>query len=513
MSAAHRIGPGASLHLRRRMAQGKRERELVVGVAAGCVSGLVAGAVGVRNPFFVALAMATVALPLAATLVGGLRRLLLAIVALDIPLQIDMNPGYRDDIGRLSALSGWTLSATTCALVALYLGWTAQLLVGPRDAASRPRIEAAALPLAFLAIMTLSLAVARDRTLAGFEINLLVQLTLLFVYVASTVRTRSDVAFLAGILLAGMCLASVLAVAMYLTGADLRLGTHAAAVAGPRRLTGAFGSPNEAGSYFAFYVPLAIAVVMASAGRARALALTACVLGSVALALTLSRGAWLALVVAIVTLVAGSRASGRQLLSRRALVGAAVTMLIVLLPLSGEISTRLTGGDAGAAEGRVPLIEIALRMIAHHPVLGLGANNFVVALPDYAGPEFSGDWLNVVHNKYLLVWTEAGIAALVIFVLFLLTTIRAGWRARRQPDPLLSATALGLTAAVAGMAVHMNFDIFLSRISNQSLWLAAALLASPALRPVTGDARRGLTLPPSRVARRAVMRASSGTET
>ena len=32
----------------------------------------------------------------------------------------------------------------------------------------------------------------------------------------------------------------------------------------------------------------------------------------------------------------------------------------------------------------------------------------------------------MVHNRYLLIWTEAGIGALVAFVLFLVTTVRNG---------------------------------------------------------------------------------------
>ena len=88
----------------------------------------------------------------------------------------------------------------------------------------------------------------------------------------------------------------------------------------------------------------------------------------------------------------------------------------------------------------------------------------------------------MVHNRYLLIWTEAGIGALVAFVLFLVTTVRNGWRARHHPDPLVSGAAIGLAAAVAGMAVHMNFDIFLARPPNQALWIAGGVLAAPVMK-------------------------------
>ena len=113
---------------------------------------------------------------------------------------------------------------------------------------------------------------------------------------------------------------------------------------------------------------------------------------------------------------------------------AAVVVVVVLIPLSSLIEWRLLRRrPRRAASGRVPLIEISLNMIRDHPLFGLGAH-FIVALPaaDYTGPEFSSDWLNVVHNRYLLIWTEAGFGALVAFVLFLLTTMHNGWRARQQ---------------------------------------------------------------------------------
>ena len=501
MNAAQPIARVAALRGLPRGAGLPRRAEVVLVLVAGSVAGAIAGASATSSPFMVGLASAALALPAAAALFGGIRRLLLALVVIDIPLQFDVNPGYRDDVAALSALSGWTLSITTVAIVGLYLAWAARLLVG-RDARDwRPRLGAAAIPLLFLALMVLSLRVAQDSTLAGFEINMFAQLTLLLVYLASTVRSRSDVSLIVVALLVGLCLESLVALLMFATGADLRPGHHAVATGtgavaltsapDPGRLAGTFGAPNAAGSYFAFMVPLAIAIFMSSVPKGlRRLALAGCVLGLLALGLTLSRGGWIAFVVAMFVLAFGSRGSSRRRLSRRARVTVTIAVVVVLIPLSGLIAGRLLGDDHGAASGRVPLIEISLQMIRDHPMFGLGANNFIIALPHYTGPEFSSDWLNVVHNRYLLIWTEAGIGALVAFVLFLVTTVRNGWRARHDPDPLVSGAAIGLAAAVAGMAVHMNFDIFLARPPNQALWIAGGVLAAPVMKVASERIRR-----------------------
>ena len=185
-------------------------------------------------------------------------------------------------------------------------------------------------------------------------------------------------------------------------------------------------------------VPLAIAIFMSSVpkGFGQVLALAGCVLGLLALGLTLLtrwvdrlRRGHVRVVLRLARLEPPAAVASRARHRDDRLV------VVVLIPLSGLIAGRLLGDDHGAASGRVPLIEISLQMIRDHPLFGLGANNFIIALPHYTGPEFSSDWLNVVHNRYLLIWTEAGIGALVAFVLFLVTTVRNGWRARHPSGP------------------------------------------------------------------------------
>ena len=348
MSAAQPMARVDALRGLPRGARLPRRAEVVLVLVAGSMAGAIAGASATSSPFMIGLASAALALPAAAALFGSVRRLLIALVVIDIPLQFDVNPGYRDDVAALSALSGWTLSLTTVAIVGLYLAWAARLLVGREKRDWRPRLRAAAIPLVFLALLVLSLRVAQDSTLAGFEINMFAQLTLLLVYLASTVRSRGDVSLIVTALLAGLCLESLVALLMFATGADLCLGHHAVttgtgAVAltsapDPGRLAGTFGAPNAAGSYFAFMVPLAIAIFMSSVPKGlRRLALAGCVLGLIALGLTLSRGGWIAFVVAMFVVVLGSRGSSRRRLSRRARVTAAVVVVVVLIPLSGLI--------------------------------------------------------------------------------------------------------------------------------------------------------------------------------
>ena len=90
-----------------------------------------------------------------------------------------------------------------------------------------------------------------------------------------------------------------------------------------------------------------------------------------------------------------------------------VAFVLLIVPFVATIGERVTGPDGGSAESRLPLIELSLDMIEDQPVQGVGLNNYTTALPDYAGPTFTGEFLFAAHNKYLLVWAEAGLFALL----------------------------------------------------------------------------------------------------
>lgn len=473
---------------RRSAARGvDRQGGLAAGLLAGAGAGLVAG-VAASSPAGgrSVLALAGLAgLAIAAALTGA-RRVLLGLVLIDLPFQWDANLDYHAEIAARAGLGGYNVSLTTLALLGLYAIWLAQSLARDSDT-PRLRLRPAALPFALLAILTLSVLVASDRSVAGFEIALIAQMLALFVYVASTVRSRQEVHFIVLLLLVGLLLNAVVSLVGYIVPGGLHVPGTASSPPGVvdpigSRLGGTFAAPNTAGAYFAFMLALAISLCLSPVGaRIRRLAIVAAVPAGIGLTLTLSRGAWIAFVVSGLVLLLGVRGQRASRVSPQAMIGAAACIIALVVPLQSVISSRLSSDDQGAAASRVPLLHLAGEMIADRPLLGVGANNFVVVLPEYAGPAYSADWLAAVHNKYLLICAESGLAALAVFLAFLWVTIRGGWRGRHNDDALLAAVALGLAAGLAGHAAHMSFDTFASRPMTETLWLAAGLIASPAL--------------------------------
>jgi O-antigen ligase len=171
-------------------------------------------------------------------------------------------------------------------------------------------------------------------------------------------------------------------------------------------------------------------------------------------------------------------------------------LILLYLPFSGDISTRLFGDDNGSAESRIPLTYLAFRIIGDYPVLGAGSNNFSVVMDRYLTPEFRNGFIYAVHNKYLLIWAETGIGGLLAYLAFLFGSLRKGWECWQQSDRFLSVLALGFTAAIIGHMVHMSVDLFRVGPVQELLWVFAALLTAMrrmSAAPSASDAFFGIT--------------------
>ena len=241
------------------------------------------------------------------------------------------------------------------------------------------------------------------------------------------------------------------------------------------RSGGTIGSANAAGSYLAAAVTVTAGMFALRLGHVmRNVALGTAALGLVALVTTLSRGGWLSLAVGMMVLVIVGLLRG-HLRPGHVVAGAALFGLIALA-LHGPILDRLTGSDGGSAQGRVPLLYLASDMIRAHPLTGIGGNNFAVAIPSYAGPDFSQDWLYVVHNRYLLTWAEAGLGALLAWLWFLGASLRLGWRTVRAGTGDLAVLAAALTAAIVGQMADMMIEPYQGRAQTELLIVLVALL-------------------------------------
>ncbi|HEX2232441.1 MAG TPA: O-antigen ligase family protein [Thermoleophilaceae bacterium] len=450
----------------------------VLGIVVGLIA-YVAGSAGVATAGVVAVAAGV---PVLLVALGKAQRLLLGVLILEIPLQWDVYLNYNDAAGELGAIGGLNLSLTTLVLAALYMGWAADWLTGRRAPAGRA--VSALVPFGvYLAINLLSVVTAQDSELALYYVVLLAQMGLVLCYVACRVRSRSDVTLVVVMLILALLLEGLAILSVRIFGVDLDvfgIGSDTSTTDSPfeaqvgPRLEGTLGTPNTAAAYLAMLLPIAAtALATRMHGAIRALAAVSLVVGFPALILTFSRGGWLATIVSfLVLLVIGAR---RGLVPPRVLAVVLAVMLMVGLPLYGAVGARLTSGE-GAALSRVPLMDLAVQVVSDYPVLGVGANNFASVVTDYAGPEFSRDWIYTVHNKYLLVASETGLLALAAFVWFLVAVLRRAAAVWRFGDRWAAPVAIALTAALCGQIVNMAVDLYNNRAELQLLMVVCGLV-------------------------------------
>jgi O-antigen ligase len=146
--------------------------------------------------------------------------------------------------------------------------------------------------------------------------------------------------------------------------------------------------------------------------------------------------------------------------------------------------------------GRSDLWKLALQISADHPVLGVGASNFVVTSPSYATSDVSVREVNkaftqpvVVHNTYLQILAELGTVGLFLFASVVVGTFLVACRAirlfARQGARDLEILARGMVVALVGL---LSAFTFLSASYEKALWLllgSAAALSAVALRQQT----------------------------
>lgn len=278
----------------------------------------------------------------------------------------------------------------------------------------------------FALVHVMSTLLALDTLEAARSSQLPLLGALLALAIIQVCRDRRDLLIVAGGILAGVVIASALALA---GAGDTPDGFW---IEGERigRVQGPFQHPNHLGGYLAIALPLAGAAVIAhSALRPlRLLGLAALVLGLPALYLTYSRGAIVAAaVVLIVWLAVRMRTSG-VVLAVLLLVLAAGVMPVGLrdrFDLANERSDIALRSDLWGA---------AVEIAAERPALGVGPGNFEGAyerlsiVPTYASQRrlLDGERLVVprhAHQHLLTQLAETGVAGVLSLVLLVLACL------------------------------------------------------------------------------------------
>lgn len=413
------------------------------------------------------------------------KRVLAGAIILDIPLQWSTHISMRQGAAAaLGAMDGFDVSVTTLALIGLYIGW----LFTERAKSRSIRIVWNWPIAAYTAAVVVSLLVSTDLQLSLFQVYLMLEMFLLYLYFAANITSREEVVALLRILLFGGIIEGGYVLILAVTGHEFAfiraIGIksviyHPVLPGEIARYGGTVGSPNDAAAYLAVVIALAFAARYLMFNRQLCrLATPVLVLGVGALVCTYSRGGWIELTLSAAILTAATWLRGGITPRRAFAFGFLLCIVVGALYIRNPISDRFTANDNGSAYSRIPLMHLAENIIRANPILGVGANNFAAVMEGYEGPEFRHAWIYTVHNQFLLVWSETGLIGLIAFLWIYGSLILRGWRLWRTRDTLFAPLGLTIVAALCGFMSHMLVDQFSGRPLIQMVWVFAALIAA-----------------------------------
>ncbi len=426
-------------------------------------------------------------------LIRDLKRFLLALLFLAVPINLDVSVAISSLPENIVALRELRVSLVTVVLVVGYALW---LIEKPWDAHySRIRFfpEISWPALSVIVTMFISMLSAKDLQLAGFQIAQYIELFLVYFYVANHVRNSEDMSFVIRIILVGLLFESVIMILQWTTGLTFSFAGMDASIYSSgqadmqSRVGGTLDGPNGAGAYLGAHLALAAAFIFAAKTNwEKWFAAIVLGLGSVAIVATFSRSAWAGLVAAIALII------GISILRRWIRMGQVMAIICIAVALVGvlyvPISMRLTGDDHGSADSREELKSLAQEVIKAHPLIGIGTNNYALVARDYISPRQNNmDLVTLstqpVHNTYMLVWAERGIIGLLVFMVFLAAIFRHTLTPILSGGRFLSLSAAGLVSSFVTIAVRMYGQHGIGRVVNLYFWLLLALVASLAAMP------------------------------
>jgi O-antigen ligase/Tfp pilus assembly protein PilF len=336
--------------------------------------------------------------------------------------------------------------------------------------------------LALVSVLTLATLTAVDWRLSlwgsyerGQGLLTLLCYPLLFLIVSTRLRTHRQARRLTLVMAATAAPLVVIGLAQALGWRPANLMTDARSP-----VFATLGRSNFLGSYLAMLLPLAVALALTAGQRWQRFAGAGLVAGILlTLALTLSRGAWLAAATAVFLLgllwLWPRLARGWRIAAGAGGATALVGTLAAVLWL---------GREGGSTAARLAIWRATLDLIAQRPWLGSGPDGLGLVFANVYPPQlvyYQGRGIAVdrAHNLILDWGAMAGLLGVVAALLLLATFFVAGWKAaQRIPDEKQRLLLLACLAAVAGNVAGnlVSFDLTATATAT---WLLMAVTVGP----------------------------------
>lgn len=243
---------------------------------------------------------------------------------------------------------------------------------------------------------------------------------------------------------------------------------------------GFFQNSSDFSSEMLMFAPIAFELALFVKSYVRRVTYWFLMLGAVTGAMTVlgasSRGSQVALA------VQGAWIAIERKLKLRVLVGMAVLAGLgyALLPAAEKLRFTNVGTDNTSIQ-RLAYWKAGLKMIEHHPILGVGYFNFAPVYASHATDKLWHGVAQLPHNIFIQVGTDAGLIGLGIFLVLIYRNLRITREIRRacrehETAPAFAASiARGLALTTWGFVIAGQFNT----VSYYPfLWINLALTVS-----------------------------------
>ncbi|MHB8507642.1 MAG: O-antigen ligase family protein [Candidatus Dormibacteria bacterium] len=309
-------------------------------------------------------------------------------------------------------------------------------------------------PLALLLVAaTISVVVAPGRqAAAGIWKAYFIEPVLIAYVLADSLRAREHIEKVVAAFFYGAIVVAMLNTLTFLYA----VGVHAPNLVEQPPVVIYF-TPNATGLFLGPLMAIAAALILFGSSRERTRGVIFWVIALPAFALSFSRGAWLALSVAMV-LLAWHHPLRVRLLS---LLGVALMASLALPPVRRRLAHEFNPQDKyNSVNLRQDLYQATFQMMksGKHPLFGTGLSGFKHDIAPFKDTSNYREDLIYPHNVFLDFYTETGLLGLVAFTWLAIDWARRTYRTLQLRTPL-RPYYLGLAAASVTILVHGMLDV------------------------------------------------------
>ena len=414
---------------------------------------------------------------------GISRNLLIFSLIVLIVLFFDFHLVYVEHNG---IANGLTISLLDIILIVMLFRRTLYYRQNPVFVFEKNSLSARAkfLAIGLLVTALLSTVNSPDILLTILGIIQFAKMILLFYFIISEVKFENDFSFISLSLVCSLAILSLFCLMQYITQTnftiDFQVITTPSWYIGGFQPVGTTGSSNVTASQLIALMPFGLAALIRNKNFFfRLIAFSSVISAFVILILTQSRAGWLACALSLGIFL-------YLVLLKRLLKLRYALIIIILIIATGvtffinifEESSIQDISNPNTLYDRKNLLLTSFRMIKAYPLVGVGFNNYTNVMQQYTPPNLAYTWIYLVHNNYMLIWSEIGTIGFIIYILFIFYIYRNILFSLKLLVSNLSLVGISIISSLIALNIHMFFESFAGGSAAFLFWFMCAFAVS-----------------------------------